>query len=291
MSLGVMTWVWDHSKSRNAARLVLLAIADCASGDGTQAWPSGAELRRKAKLSARAVQNATQELIELGELKVEWNAGPGGCNRYTVLMRTPAESAVPPQNLRPRKDCAPAESAGGETRAESDTTGPEPPQNLRPAESAPPQNLRTEPSLSSSKNKNTSNRSRKRTEPPAEHPRFAEFWPAYPRREGKGKAREAFTKAIDLGADPEAVIAAAGRCGRHHARVKTETKYIPLPATWLNQERWEDEYDGDPGEVAPAPSLLPHCGRCDPQGRWVDRDDGTAEKCPDCHPDNVRNRT
>lgn len=127
-----MGWVWNHSRSSNGSRLVLLAIADCASDDGSNAWPSVKTLADKANLSVRAVQNAIQDLERLGELKVEWNKGQKGSNRYTVLMKTPAESA-PPQNLRPE------ESAGGETGAEPGTPAQEPPQILRPADSAPPQ--------------------------------------------------------------------------------------------------------------------------------------------------------
>lgn len=116
-----MQWVWDHSRSRNAQRLVLLAIADCAAEDGGNAYPSNAEIQRKAALSERAIQDAIKALVALGELRVEYNAGRRGTNMYTVIMhRTPAESA-PPQNPHP------AESA------------PTPPQNLpnTPAESAP----------------------------------------------------------------------------------------------------------------------------------------------------------
>jgi hypothetical protein len=54
VAIGVMNWVWTHSRSRHGARLVLLAIADCASGDGSNAWPSVAELKRKAGLGERA---------------------------------------------------------------------------------------------------------------------------------------------------------------------------------------------------------------------------------------------
>jgi len=88
-----MNWVWTHSRSRHSARLTLLAIADCASGDGGNAWPSNRELQRKTNLTERGVRTAVAELILLGELAVDLKAGPGGCNRYRVLMATPAESA------------------------------------------------------------------------------------------------------------------------------------------------------------------------------------------------------
>lgn len=142
-----MTWVWNHSGSRHGARLVLLAIADCASGDGGNAWPSNAELQRKSGLGERAVQSAIAELGKLGELEVRYNEGPGGCNRYRVVMTdprnicTPADIA-PPQKMRgSTKRAAKSAQASKATPAESapPQISQEPPQNLHPtpAESAP----------------------------------------------------------------------------------------------------------------------------------------------------------
>jgi len=122
----------------------------------------------------------------------------------------------------------------------------------------------------------------------SEHPLFAEFWSAYPRREGKGKAREAFALAVANGATAEVIVSAAGRFARHCARVKTERGYMPHPTTWLNQERWEDEYDDEPAKSDQPPALPPHCGHCDPATRWYELPDGSYDRCPDCHPDNVR---
>lgn len=131
-----MNWVWTHSRSRHGTRLVLLAIADCASGDGGDAWPSIAELRRKSGLGERAVQVAIAELVTLGELRVDYNAGPRGCNRYRVIMGgTPAESA-PPQNLHPAESAPPHFLRGSES---AQANGHTPAESAHPAESAPPQ--------------------------------------------------------------------------------------------------------------------------------------------------------
>lgn len=147
MAIGVMTWVWNHSRSRHGARLVLLAIADCASGDGGNAWPSNAELQRKSGLGERAVQLAIGELVKLGELEVRYNEGPGGCNRYRVIMGDPRNNCTPadiapPQKMRgSRKRPAKSPQAKPDTPAESapPQNSQEPPQNLHPtpAESAP----------------------------------------------------------------------------------------------------------------------------------------------------------
>ena len=83
---------------------MLLAIADCASADGGNAWPSNAELRRKSGLGERAVQSALAELVKMGELEVRYNEGPKGCNRYRVIMDDPRNICTPadiaPRSLR-----------------------------------------------------------------------------------------------------------------------------------------------------------------------------------------------
>lgn len=143
MSVAVMQWVWQHSRSQNAGRLVLLAIADCCnSDDGTGAWPSNAELASKTRLSSRAVQVAVKALEKDGELKVDWGGGRGGVNRYMVVMSVlnPAGSAPfreTPQDLHPAGSAVPhpeeAPQPNGGTPAGSAPFGAD----GNPAESAP----------------------------------------------------------------------------------------------------------------------------------------------------------
>lgn len=71
-------------------------------------------------------------------------------------------------------------------------------------------------------------------------PHFAAFWSAYPRKDDKGHARKAWPKAITK-ADPTAIIAAAEAFAADCLRDKTERRYIALPTTWLNGERWTDQ--------------------------------------------------
>jgi hypothetical protein len=121
VAIAVVEWVFKHSRSKNGARLVMLAIADaCNRADGTGAYPSIPELMSKTNLSERAVQDGTKALVTLGELKVEVQAGPGGHNRYCVLMNVCEESA-PPQILHPADSAPPADSS--ETPADSAAGG------------------------------------------------------------------------------------------------------------------------------------------------------------------------
>lgn len=67
------------------------------------------------------------------------------------------------------------------------------------------------------------------------------FWPAYPRKTAKPEALKAWRKLTpDL--DTIAAIEASlqWQC-RQATWTKENGEYIPHPATWLNQRRWEDE--------------------------------------------------
>ncbi len=80
MSVQALTWVFDHSQSRLAARLALLAIANHAGSDGW-ADPSLFTIACEARLNEREVQDAIRELEASGELSVQVCAG---CSRYTL---------------------------------------------------------------------------------------------------------------------------------------------------------------------------------------------------------------
>lgn len=68
---------------------------------------------------------------------------------------------------------------------------------------------------------------------------FEEFWSGYPKKKAKSKAYEAWQKIRNR---PQVLILQAVQ-----AQSKTPDwtrdggQYIPHPATWLNQRRWEDE--------------------------------------------------
>lgn len=69
-----------------------------------------------------------------------------------------------------------------------------------------------------------------------------QFWPAYPRRKGKAAAKTKFiTRAKHCGV--AAIIGGLERAKAEWQRKGTEPDFIPHPATWLNQGRWDDEPD------------------------------------------------
>jgi hypothetical protein len=109
MSVRVMSWVFERSASELAARLVLLAIADRANDEGSDAWPSIPTLAKKAHVDERTVRRSIERLERLGELRVERQIGRS--HIYTVVMQPalPLAAGVeaPPtlDKLSPRTNC------------------------------------------------------------------------------------------------------------------------------------------------------------------------------------------
>ena len=65
-------------------------------------------------------------------------------------------------------------------------------------------------------------------------PQFEYFWKLYPRKVSKKKAWSIFKKIPER--DWTNIIEAV----RHLIKQNIETKFIPHPSTWLNQERYND---------------------------------------------------
>jgi hypothetical protein len=70
---------------------------------------------------------------------------------------------------------------------------------------------------------------------------FQSFWVLYPRRDGKGKAADVWERlAIDQ--KRRAYLGLKKQLPVLQAKMKEDGgKYCPMPATWLNQSRWDDE--------------------------------------------------
>lgn len=69
---------------------------------------------------------------------------------------------------------------------------------------------------------------------------FARFWESYPKKVGKPAALRAF-KAAKINGDLERVLDALRQHRESVQWTGDNGRYIPNPATWLNQRRWEDE--------------------------------------------------
>ena len=186
--------------------MVLLVIADHASDDGTEAWPSQATIAAKASISIRTVQRAVNSLVAAGYLWMEKGAG-GSVNcredrrphRYTINIK------------RLRGDTESTREERGDIEADNGATLATPTGRL-----SRPMNHPNKPSN--------------------ETPEFDLFWKYYPIKVGKAAALKAWVKAIKI-ESADVIMAGAIRYADDPNRHPSFTAHA---ATWLNAHRWND---------------------------------------------------
>lgn len=198
-----------------AEKLCFVGMANH-DGDGG-CWPSVATLATYVGVTPRQVQRLIRSLEEKGRVRVEQNAG--GTTR-TADHRRP--------NLYVLSYGVTPMSPGDTDVTGTPDTGVTPPPDTHVTRTFL-ENHPDEPSAS----------------PGGERPRsldeqnFEEFWKMYPRKVGKPAARRALTAACKKEA-PAAIATALQRWIESWKASGTEEQFIPHPATWLNQERWND---------------------------------------------------
>ena len=79
---------------------------------------------------------------------------------------------------------------------------------------------------------------------------FESFWEIYPRKVGKQKAREVY---LQLQEEPEVILAAVRRQRACAQWQRQNGQFIPNPATWLQERRWEDGVESAPSTPARVP--------------------------------------
>ena len=70
---------------------------------------------------------------------------------------------------------------------------------------------------------------------------FDSFWKSYPKKEGKGACKKIWARLRPSKQLLEVMLGAVEDQKSTEKWKKDGGQFIPMPATWLNQERWEDE--------------------------------------------------
>lgn len=230
-----MARVWADSKHSGSHLLMLLAIADFADDDGN-AYPAVNTLAEKCRMKPRNAQVILSTLRQSGELEVRENEGPRGTNLYRIstLQGAQGNAGVGVQSLA---GVGAQELAGVQTLA--GVQG-----NARRGAKAcakPLQGLAPEPSLNHQQPSSLVRSAPKSARAKNEHPLFAQFWTAYPRKAARAKALQAFAALNPSPGTLKAMVAAISAQGLAERCSGPDARFVPHPATWLNGRRWEDQ--------------------------------------------------
>ena len=208
MSIEAVSLVLNKSRATGRAKLVLLGIANHLGDQG--AWPSISTLARYANASERSVKRDIQELMELGELKVELQSAPTNHQYKTNLYWITISSGV--------TDSAPGVTdwvSRGDSSGKSGVT-PVGTQNI----------IRTI----------------KETSKKTLNDEFETFWNLYPKKIAKADALKAWNKALKTKTADELI----GLTKAYSESKLPEMTYIPYPASWLNKGLYESVESNKP---------------------------------------------
>ena len=203
MSIKAILWAIELPlEGKMTAKLALICIADYADENGF-CWPSQAKLRQRVGCSARALRNALDWLEESKFIPRKERRRENGTRTsvgFLLALDQPADFADSRHINRQILPHQPADFAGHEPVIEPI-------------------------------NSFSSLRSEKQTRAQSE---FDRFWQLYPNKVGKGAAQAAFAKASKR-IDFDTLMA-----GLRRYVAKTDDRPWCNPATWLNQDRWDD---------------------------------------------------
>lgn len=117
--------------------------------------------------------------------------------------------------------------------------------------------------------------------------RFETFWKAYPRKMAKEKARSEFLRLQVSTEQLEQMLEAVQNQAASDQWRKEKGRFIPYPATWLNERRWEDESVQRSHDGSRMQSALYTCCKCNDMHLGSDTSAclahlGPVYTCPGC---------
>ncbi len=101
MSWQAVDAVFENSRSKGNARLLLLTIAEHADKDTGECWPGIGRLMKRAGLSRATVCHHLDTLKKMGELKVVRKGGGRYSNRYRVMLIDQSRTLTSPDSGLP----------------------------------------------------------------------------------------------------------------------------------------------------------------------------------------------
>ena len=190
-------------------KAILMYMADKASDDGSGIWVSKGNMAADLEMSSRAVRIHIKDMLSLNILKV---TGQKECrNGYTIDYQINLEVV-----------------------------------SKLPSTRSPVNNVHTYPCTTftpTSEQGSDKPLIKSSNEPlimSVQNEQFNKFWKKYPRKTAKAPAQKVFARALtkigfeDMMNKLDIFI---------NVNKNTKNQFLPHASTWLNQERWNDEYE------------------------------------------------
>lgn len=251
MSLDAVSWAMDQTVGRSAAKLLLVTLAHCVNGKGTDnmvCFPSFAFLAHRTELDKKSVTKNMQWLLESGFLE-KTGARHGRTGQvHEYRLKEPISGVV-----SDAEDFQKAHHISTESTPETGAFGNDESTPHFPAKDTtfPPKAHHISPESNPNVVHGTSKeqvieqvREQKRVRGAADMlDGFPEFWAQYPNKAGKVNASRSWQKkALHTDLALRGTVMSALAIHRTLPQwTKDNGQYVPHATTWLNQERYLDD--------------------------------------------------
>jgi hypothetical protein len=222
-----MTWfkvddhLHAHSKAVRAGTEAMglwVLAGSWSAAEESDGWVPGYMLVRLAGVGA---DDAAERLVAAGLWEHTEQDGDAGYRFHAWDEYQPTSAQLEAKREQARERMRSARSQGGAVRANGASTS----QSVTPTPPRPDPTTTKTPAAKAA------------SEPDG----FAEFWQACPRKIGKTAAAKAYAKALQS-TTPEVILHGIVAAAGEWKAARTEERFVPHPATWLNQGRWADEH-------------------------------------------------
>jgi hypothetical protein len=266
MSSEAVSWVWTLRGISAGTRTVLLRLAEHADFRGFCRDEGYAAIAEFCEISERQVMRIVLKTAALGLLSVEKRRGEKSHRQLTNVIRlhvianvggaASALSRVTPVS----PGCA---GDPGDIPGDAHVTRPNFGLGGKGGDSRDTAKNHDVVTSSDNLNQNTlfqpgDTDGTRRTDPGVDYWFDHVFWPRYPRKIAKGRARRAFARMKPTKGLQDAILRAVDRLIDDIKARATAEQFIPYAATWLRDEPWADG-PGGPGHSR-SPSKLCTCG-------------------------------
>ncbi len=226
-------------------------------------WQRGKPLPADDKKLARIARMSDAEWQDARDTLAEFFIEQDGCWSH---KRVDAEIAVAEEKTSKAKKAARASAEARQANAQQMLS-----ERSADAELLGEERVGKEETTPETKSSTTNVRAIGKPIRPGRDELFDRFWKAYPHRgqaaDPKAPAKDKFFRALQSGADPEAIIAAAGRYAEiERSAGRAGTEKVAQAVTWLNQRRWGDY---EPSAPSQSQSSLQFIARDSPE--WFER--------------------
>lgn len=225
MSNRAISWALRQRAGSSGAKAVLIVLADMVRDEPTQGWPAyhawGTSLAALTEATEQDRKSVVTNLQRLEAAGLIVPAGKAGKTRQITVYRLPVPADFDRWNTD-RADVENSPETGTVPLLAGNSTVFPGKESRFPRESVPKTGHET------------------LLNPVEPKEPFDAFWSAYPRKVAKPRAKRAFAKLKVTDVLLAAMLESIERHASSEAWTKDSGKFIPHPATWLNDRRWED---------------------------------------------------